>query len=158
MSKQHQSKKHKKLNQDASTSSEEEDDDENQLSTRNGISYSRSSSIVSTGGGITEERKQEEEEKKIDIRLTVQQGSFMPIIGLVARKEIDPTKYVIDMNTGATVLHYTGHFGKLKALKTLIEVFGVDPITQLDSYKLTAVHYAARSGELSVLVYLSKLN
>jgi len=81
----------------------------------------------------------------------------MPIIGLIARGEIDPKKYVIDMNTGATALHYTGHFGKLKALKTLIEVFKVDPLTQLDSYKLTVAHYAARSGELSTLVYLSKV-
>lgn len=40
-----QTKKHKKLNQDASTSSEE--DDENQLSTINQESISRSSSIFS---------------------------------------------------------------------------------------------------------------
>ncbi len=61
---------------------------------------------------------------------------------------MDPSTYVIDANTGATVIHYTGHFGKLKALKTLIEEFNVDPVQQLDFYKLTVAHYAARQGEL----------
>ena len=80
----------------------------------------------------------------------------MPLICLVAKKEIDPTKFIIDPNTGATAIHYTGHFGKLKALIALIEEFDVDPMAQFDSFKLTVAHYAARSGELAILVYLGK--
>jgi hypothetical protein len=43
---------------------------------------------------------------------------------LIERGEIDLSKYVVDANTGAKVIHYTGHFGKLKALKALVEVYG----------------------------------
>jgi len=39
---------------------------------------------------------------------------------LIERKELDASSYVIDANTGAKVIHYTGHFGKLKALKALV--------------------------------------
>lgn len=93
-----------------------------------------------------------EDEDKIDIRLTVQQGSFLPITCLIERGELDPTKYIIDANTGAKVIHYTGHFGKLKALKALVEVYGLNPAKQLDFYNLTVAHYAARQGQLSILV------
>ena len=51
---------------------------------------------------------------------------------------------MIDANTGAKVLHYTGHFGKLKALKALVEVYDQDPSQLVDFYKLTVAHYAAR--------------
>jgi hypothetical protein len=68
-----------------------------------------------------------EDEDKIDIRLTVQQGSFLPIMCLIEKRELDPSIYVIDANTGARVIHYTGHFGKLKALKALVEVYDLDP-------------------------------
>jgi len=118
----------------------------------NSSTNTRSSSLIQG----EEEKNGEEEQKKIEVRMTVQQGSFMPLICLVARGEVDPIKFIIDRNTGATTLHYTGHFGKLKALKALIEEFDVDPMTQLDNFKLTVAHYAARQGELAILVYLSK--
>jgi hypothetical protein len=118
----------------------------------NSSTNTRSSSLIQG----EEEKNGEEEQKKIEVRMTVQQGSFMPLICLVARGEVDPTKFIIDGHTGSTALHYSGHFGKLKALKTLIEEFDVDPMTQLDNFKLTVAHYAARQGELAILVYLSK--
>jgi hypothetical protein len=72
---------------------------------------------------------EEEEEPKIDVRMTVQQGSFLPTLCLLQKKAIDASTYVIDGNTGAHVMHYTGHFGSVKALKTLVEEFGIDPRT-----------------------------
>lgn len=99
-----------------------------------------------------------EEQPKIEVRLTVQQGSFLPILCLIENGEIFGSDYIIDANTGAKVIHYTGHFGNLKALRTLVEEYQIDPCTQVDHYKLTTAHYAARSGYLSVLVYLSKVS
>lgn len=113
--------------------------------------------MVTRGGSLIEDEKSsEEEQKKIEVRMTVQQGSFMPLICLIARGEVDATQFIIDTNTGATAIHYTGHFGKLKALIALVEEFNVDPMTQLDNFNLTVAHYAARSGDLAILVYLSK--
>jgi ankyrin repeat protein len=49
-----------------------------------------------------------------------------------------------------------GHFGKIKALKAIVEKFNAD-VNQQDFYKLTMAHYAARTGELSILVYLKNI-
>lgn len=72
---------------------------------------------------------------------------------LIAKNQIDPNTYVVDHTTGAKVIHYIGHFGKLKALKAFLTKFKVDP-NILDFYRLTVAHYAARTGELAILVYL----
>ena len=76
---------------------------------------------------------------------------------LAKRDLINPQTYIIDPSTGAKIIHFTGHFGKLKALKALIEQFSIDPLS-IDYYKLTVAHYAARSGELAILVYLRNNN
>ena len=44
---------------------------------------------------------------------------------LLKRKEI-LVDDVIDTNSGTTVLHYACYFGKIKALKALLEVFKAD--------------------------------
>lgn len=80
----------------------------------------------------------------------------MPTLCLLQKKALDGSTYVIDGNTGAHVMHYTGHFGSVKALKTLVEEFGIDPSSQIDFYKLNTAHYAARSGNVNVLVYLNE--
>lgn len=67
----------------------------------------------------------------------------MPLICLVSNAELNPNTYIVDANTGATAVHYTGHFGKLLALKTLLEVFKVNATIQ-DFYMLNVAHYAAR--------------
>ena len=56
---------------------------------------------------------------------------------------MNPSTYIVDPNTGAVAVHYTGHFGKLLALKTLVEEFQINPNTQ-DFYLLNVAHYAAR--------------
>lgn len=42
---------------------------------------------------------------------------------LVASNLIDPSTFIIDMNTGARAIHYAGHFGNLKALRAFVEVY-----------------------------------
>lgn len=44
----------------------------------------------------------------------------------------------------------------MKAMKTLIERYKVDP-NDLDFYQMTTAHYAARTGELAILVYLKDI-
>ena len=67
----------------------------------------------------------------------------MPIICLISRGDLNPSTFIVDPNTGAVAVHYTGHFGKLLALKTLVEEFQINPNTQ-DFYLLNVAHYAAR--------------
>lgn len=133
------------------TGSDDEESQELRKSTTSASTapFSSSNAISST--------TDEDEENKIDVRLTVQQGSFLPVMCLISKSQLEASTYVVDANTGAKVIHYTGHFGKLKALKALVEEFGLDPRQQVDFYKLTVAHYAARSGELAILVYLSKV-
>jgi hypothetical protein len=74
---------------------------------------------------------------------------------LIKHGKLDPSAFIVDPNTGARVIHYTGHFGKVKPLKTLAEEFQMDPLLK-DYYGMTVAHYAGRSGELGILIYLSK--
>jgi len=46
-----------------------------------------------------------------------------PYIMLIEKNLIDPNEYVIDKQTGSKGLHYAAHFGNIKALRTLIEVY-----------------------------------
>lgn len=72
---------------------------------------------------------------------------------LIKQGLVDPSDFVCDYITGAKVIHYAGHFGKIKALKTLIEEFKMDAKLK-DGYDLNVAHYAARQGELPALLYL----
>jgi hypothetical protein len=78
------------------------------------------------------------------------------VICLIEKKQLDPKTFIVDYQTGAHVLHYAGHFGKLKALKVLIENYKIDPNSE-DYYKLTIAHYAGRTGELGILMYLKDI-
>ena len=57
----------------------------------------------------------------------------MQMVCLIKNKLVDPDTLVLDQNTGGKVIHYVGHWGKLKTLRTLIEEFGVD-VCSLDNY------------------------
>lgn len=94
----------------------------------------------------------------IDVRQSIQKGSFLPVMALLQSKSFDPATYIVDPNTGAKPIHYSGHFGKLKFLKTLVEVYRLDPSQILDQYNMTVAHYAARSGELPILIYLARVS
>ena len=134
---------------------EEEEDEDDEIRPRSGNNQRKGflqNDNNGGGGGAVEE------DEIIDVRMTVQQGSFLPIMCMIERSEIDLNTYVIDANTGAKFVHYTGHFGNLKALRVLVELHGVKPEEHQDSYKLTVAHYAARSGELEILIYLSRVS
>jgi hypothetical protein len=141
----------------------EDDDFEQNRSLKNvdsASTASQSSAHVHPINSTTPDSHQESDEtsQQIDIRQSVQKGSFLPLMCLMARNEIDITNYIIDSNTGAKPIHYTGHFGNFKALKTMVEVFNIEPSQHLDYYNMTVAHYAARSGELKVLIYLARVS
>ena len=50
-------------------------------------------------------------------------------------------------------MHYLGHFGNVKALRTFYELFDLALNTE-DQSGQTIVHYATRNGYLGVLIYL----
>ena len=81
----------------------------------------------------------------------------MTAMSVIENGSIDPSTYVMDPNTGAKIIHYTAHYGNLKAMRALIEERNVDAFSSLDVYRLTPAHYAARSGNLAILVYLTDL-
>lgn len=47
-----------------------------------------------------EQNEENKEENAIDIALTIQQGSFLPAIGLISKGMIDPKKFIVDFQTG----------------------------------------------------------
>lgn len=100
----------------------------------------------------------DDEVVKLNARESVQKGSLLPFMSLVASNLIDPSTYIVDLNTGAKAIHYAGHFGNLKALRVFIEIYRLEPSTMLDSYGLTVAHYAARSGDLAILRYLARVS
>ena len=52
-------------------------------------------------------------------------------------------------------MHYLGHYGNLKALRTFTMRFGLD-LTRLDVHGQSIIHYAARRGELGIIKYLNE--
>eukprot|EP00347_Sterkiella_histriomuscorum_P000327 403376303 len=114
--------------------------------------------VEKNGGGKKKKNKKRKgkkedqpvEDDRIDIRLTITQGSFLPAMALIENKLLDPDTFIVDPNIQAKIIHYVGHFGNVKALRSLIEVQGADSNVQ-DSYKLNLAHYAAREGHAQVL-------
>ena len=62
-------------------------------------------------------------------------------------------KFVVDSSQGAKLVHFMGHFGKLKPLRTFVDKFDLR-LDGEDDTQHTIVHYAARQGELAILLYL----
>ena len=71
---------------------------------------------------------------------------------------IDIGNFIVDYNTGGKLIHYIGHFGKVKALKALLARAPDLDLASLDFYKLTIAHYAARSGETAILKAIHQIN
>jgi ankyrin repeat protein len=64
---------------------------------------------------------------------------------------------IVDENVGSTMLHFACYFGKIKALKTLVEVFKAD-INASDYRGQSPLHVASVSGELGSLIYVCGLS
>lgn len=59
----------------------------------------------------------------------------------------------MDLTQGLRLMHYACYFGKIKALKALIEIFKAD-INAIDYRGQTPLHVASVSGELGALIYV----
>eukprot|EP00347_Sterkiella_histriomuscorum_P014358 403361177 len=93
--------------------------------------------------------------KEVDYKQTVLNGSFLPAISLLQNNLID-IETIIDENQGLRLLHYASYFGKIKALKTLCEVYKAD-VNSIDYRAQTSLHVACSSGELGATIYLTSL-
>ncbi len=71
------------------------------------------------------ERSEEDGSKVIDNRKTIVDGSFLQSVILLKRRLIG-VEDVIEQNQGLRLLHYACYFGKIKALKALVEIFKAD--------------------------------
>ena len=49
----------------------------------------------------------------------VGRGSFLPSALLIYEGHVDPYKFVVDANTGATIILYAAHYGNLKFFRWL---------------------------------------
>jgi len=81
----------------------------------------------------------------------------LPVVCLIEQEKLDPNKFIVDYNTGALVIHYAAHYGKIKALRVFLEKYQLNPNAE-DYFKLTPFHYATRAGELGILVYLKDMS
>ena len=90
---------------------------------------------------------------EIDIRQSIIQGSFLPVVVMALAGKFPINDYIIDKSQGAKLVHYIGTFGKVKTLKTFLRRFEVD-LGATDDNGQTIVHYAARRGQLTMLKYL----
>ena len=79
-------------------------------------------------------------------------GSFLPVM-LLLHKNIANVEDIIDQNQGLKVIHYACYFGKVKALKTLVELYKPN-LNSIDYRGQTPLHVASASGELSSIVFM----
>ena len=84
------------------------------------------------------------------------QGSFLPVTLLALAGKFPTNEFIIDPKQGAKLVHYLGTFGNVKALKTFMDKFNIE-LGAVDTHGQTIVHYAARKGELAMLMYLRKV-
>ena len=56
---------------------------------------------------------------------------------------IDVNEFIVEDGQRGKLVHYLGHFGKIKALRTFVERFKLD-LEREDMNGQSIVHYAAR--------------
>lgn len=85
----------------------------------------------------------ESEDSRIDYKKKAIAGSFLPAMILLDQKKID-VEEPINTSQGLRLLHYASFFGKIKALRALVEEFKAD-ITAIDYKAQTPLHVATSS-------------
>ncbi len=95
-------------------------------------------------------------ENYVDARYLAMNGSFKPIILLIAEGYLT-ADMVIDEESGFRIMHLIAHFGKVKALQTLVGRLHAD-VNLADASGQTPIHLAALSGEIEILRYLASLS
>ena len=103
--------------------------------------------------GSEEEEKIDEEDERIDLKRTIIEGSFLPVVALLKQGSLN-VEDMIDEGQGLRLIHYACYFGKIKALRCLVEIFNAD-VNATDYRGQTPLHVASVSGELGPLLYLS---
>jgi len=61
--------------------------------------------------------------QQIDVRQTILQGSFLPVTLVASKGLIDVNEFIVEGGQRGKLVHYLGHFGKIKALRTFYERF-----------------------------------
>jgi len=79
-------------------------------------------------------------------------GSFKPFLACVQLGYVDKD-FIIDHQIGRRIIHLVSHFGNIKALRVLHEIWKAD-IKMKDYQGLSSLHYASGSGEIETLKYL----
>jgi ankyrin repeat protein len=90
--------------------------------------------------------------KAINVIQCCLDGSFKPFLACVQLGYIDKD-YLIDPQLGRKVIHLIAHFGNVKSMRVIHEIWKADIKTK-DYQGLNPLHYAAGSGELEMLKYL----
>ena len=77
----------------------------------------------------------------------------MPATLVASQGHLDVNTFLVNASESAKIVHILGHVGNIKALRTFHEEFGME-LNAEDKNGQTIVHYAARSGNLGILLYL----
>jgi hypothetical protein len=91
----------------------------------------------------------------VNIRDTILEGSFLPITALLSTAKLSMSEaesIVFDLKQGATLVHYVGHWGNIKALRYFLTL-KINLLKQ-DIFGQTIIHYASRSGKVGLLKFL----
>ncbi|CDW85580.1 ankyrin repeat protein [Stylonychia lemnae] len=94
----------------------------------------------------------DEGEKIVNYKQRILDGSFLPSM-LLLQKKIIKADDVIDPNQGLKLLHFACYFGKIKPIKSLVEIYKTD-INTIDYRGQTPLHVATVSGELAPVLYI----
>lgn len=114
-------------------------------------------SIKKTPEKSSSESDEDEGSNSIDVVERILQGSFLPVALLCYKEEFALNEFIVDPSSQAMLVHYLGHYGNVKALKTFVESFDLD-LNSVDKFGQTILHYAARRGQLNLLQYLQRFH
>lgn len=76
-------------------------------------------------GEGAEEEEEEDTNETINYKQSIMNGSFLPVMLLLQRRLVK-IEDLIDEAQGLRLLHYACYFGKIKALKALVELYGAE--------------------------------
>lgn len=91
-----------------------------------------------------------------NVALRTKQGSFLPIMAVLETqkaKHVDGN-LIIDHEQGLRLLHTAAFYGKIKAVRALVEKHGAK-VAIPDYRGQTPLHIAALAGNIEVVVYLA---
>ena len=112
----------------------------------NSAQRNRSNSLDNTG-------YEDDHGVPVSIKNRIFRGSFLPAMLLLQRGQID-VHQVWEPTVGSQLIHFVAHFGKIKPMRAIVEVFHAD-VNSRDYRSITPMHSAAIGGEIATLSYLA---